>query len=104
MKIVIRRPICNNNPSSAPHINGRCFWLCWRCTGVVAGAFITTIFTFITDCSWKIIPIVFLLSLPACADYCCIRKKVILPSNRRRFITGVLLGIPVSMVFFSILE
>lgn len=39
MRFFERRPLCNNNPSSAPHIKGRCFILCWRCSGGVIGVF-----------------------------------------------------------------
>ena len=104
MKIVNRRPICNNNPSSAPHINGKYFWLCWRCTGVVIGAFIITVFTFIIDCSWHITPILFLLALPACVDYFITRKKIIRESNFRRCASGILLGIPLGITLLHLLK
>lgn len=103
MNIRNRRPLCNNNPASAPRFNGKCFLLCWRCTGALVGGFIVTAISFAMDCICSVTPLVFLLILPACIDYFCIRRKIIPPSNTRRFVTGVMLGIPISMAMLTIL-
>lgn len=104
MKILCRRPLCNNNPSSAPHINGKCFFLCWRCTGAVVGAFGTIVISFITDCVLAKYFVVYLLALPAVIDYFLTRAKLIQASNVRRFISGVLLGIPLATIALIVIS
>lgn len=104
MKILSRKPLCNNNPSSAPHINGNCFFLCWRCTGAVAGAFAATVFSFIVDCILAKHFVVYLLALPAVIDYILTRTKIVQPSNVRRFISGVLFGIPLAAIVLIVLN
>lgn len=103
MKILSRKPLCNNNPSSATHINGKCFFLCWRCTWAVVGAFVAIVFSFIADCTLAKYFVVYLLALPAVFDYFLTRMKIVQPSNVRRFISGILLGIPVAAIVLIVL-
>ncbi|WP_075968009.1 DUF2085 domain-containing protein [Murdochiella massiliensis] len=104
MKILCCRPLCNNNPSSAPHINGKCFFLCWRCTGAVVRAFGTIVITFITDCVLAKDFVIYLFALPAGIDYFLTRSKLIRASNVRRFITGARLGIPLATIALIVLS
>ena len=94
-----RWPVCNNNPESAPHFHGKCFLLCWRCTGGLVGAcFWYGIYTALSvNLSEDILVLLWMLFVPpAVIDYFLIRLKYIAPSNFRRFITGCLLGVPIS--------
>lgn len=104
MNINKRRPLCNNNPESAPHINGRCFWLCWRCIGVISSTFVVTFLSFVFDYDLKMKMAYFLLIIPACVDYFLIRAKITRASNLRRFIAGAMLGIPITVTLLSFLN
>lgn len=44
-------PLCNKKPERAPHIFGRCFFLCWRCTMVIIFTIISTIALYFFDLS-----------------------------------------------------
>ena len=105
MSFFKRRPLCNNNPSSAPHINGHCFILCWRCTGGIIGVFIWHLINKIVYLDFKIEEVFYLclLILPACIDYILINSNIIKPSNIRRFLTGCLLGFPVAEIVMQLL-
>lgn len=95
-------PICNHNPSSAPTINGKCFILCWRCTGAIVGALLLFVALFYMNAGSNISLELLLIPLafPALVDYVLIRRGIIPPSNRRRFVTGALLGIPLSFPLY----
>ena len=69
--IFSRRPICNNNPESAPHYNNHCFILCWRCCGSVLGIFHGGFFDRLFGWSESNVRIesMLLLILPAVIDY-----------------------------------
>lgn len=94
--------ICNHTPSSAPKINRKCFILCWRCTGVIVGALLLFVALFYMNAGSNISLELLLIPLafPAPVDYVLIRSGIIPPSNRRRFVTGVLLGIPLSFPLY----
>lgn len=102
MNIRNRRPLCNNNPASAPCFNGKCFLLCWRCTGALVASLIITIISFTMNYSWSLRPVLFLLVIPASIDYILTRKHIISPSNFRRFTTGLMLGLPSTMIILSV--
>lgn len=106
MKIKHRKPICNNNPSSAPCINGKVFFLCWRCSGVLIGVVIITLLFFSgrIDVSIKMVLQSSILGLPALADYIGIRVNMFRPNNMRRAITGILLGVPISGAILFLLS
>ena len=98
-KIVNRKPWCNNKPHTAPHFGGKCFILCWRCCGGVIGALVSII---ILLCSGEKLSISInwkwaLLCVPAIIDFYLNKYEILLESNLRRFITGILLGIMIAM-------
>ena len=103
MKWYKRRPLCNNNVDSAPCINGHIFLLCWRCTGGAVGSTIAlSLFVFLKISLPLALAILsWLLILPACIDYWLIKKRNIRPNNVRRFLTGLLLGIPFSCFAYT---
>lgn len=105
MRLFERHPLCNNNPSSAPHINGYCFILCWRCTGGITGVCFWYIINRIVYLDFKIEKIFYLclLTVPACIDYILIKANKAKPSNFRRFVTGCLLGVPVGELVLRLL-
>lgn len=98
MSLFERRPLCNNNPSSAPIIYGKTFFLCWRCCGAAVGILIVMItYTFVPifKCNRTLMII---LIFPAMLDYVMNRINVKKPSNKIRFLTGILLGNAVGMM------
>lgn len=105
MRFLERRPLCNNNPSSAPHIKGRCFFLCWRCSGGVVGVFFWYLINsiFYLDFSIERLLYLCLITVPACVDYTLIKSNRTKPSNFRRFWTGCLLGFPVAEIILRLL-
>src|SRR5690606_36848410 len=104
-KSIYIRPICNNNPSSAPLMNGRTFFVCWRCTGGVLGGFISILFCFILDITldFRYLLTIFLI-VPGTIDYFLGRLYILKPNNWRRFATGILLGVPVGIISLLILQ
>jgi len=104
MKNIKRMPLCNNNPSSAPHINGKCFFLCWRCTGAVLGIFLLLCLSFICHYRYTLKLELFLLVLPAFFDYYLIKLKIMKANNFRRFVTGMPLGFFITIILLSLLN
>lgn len=93
-----RRPLCNNDPSAAPVICGKTFYLCWRCCGAVIGILFFLLINVIRPfmdikCMWVI-----LLASPAIIDYSMNRIGVKKASNVLRFITGLCVGNSVAMI------
>ena len=101
MEIFNRRPICNNNPDSAPLVNGAPFFFFLICTGAVLGIAAGLIIQ-------KTIPSVFaelssmelivILSLPAVIDFSLNRFRLKKESNTMRFITGISLGLAIAQM------
>lgn len=106
MKKLGRRPLCNNNASSAPHIKGYCFYLCWRCTGGIIGAFLWGLIRSIVQVNFNTMEMCLfcLLVIPGVIDYVLIRMNRVKPCNGRRFVTGLLLGAPLEEVGHRIIE
>lgn len=104
--LLSRLPICNGKPERAPHILGRCFILCWRCTSVIIFAIITTtiVYSFEKNKFLNInLAILAVLSLfPMMIDgtlqYLFKRES----TNLRRIITGSLFGIGLTILLFQI--
>ena len=105
MGILNRRPLCNNNSQSAPHINGKCFILCWRCIGVLTGVLTVSVLRLWFDVSIEENDLLYsiVMILPAYVDYVLIRCRLIRPNNIRRFFTGVLLGVPFAQVILLLI-
>lgn len=96
MRLSERRPICNNDPASAPVVNGKPFILCWRCCGAAVGLVLAAMIlgTRIPEAvTWTDAGIIVLLALPAVIDHAMNRFGLKRKSNRLRFITGIMLGI-----------
>ena len=100
-----RRPLCNNNPSSAPLIKGKVFILCWRCIGAILGIVVATVL-------WKMSVLTISLSkaawfsmlfIPGTIDYFGIKLGVVTANNLRRMITGMMIGFPCAMYIILLL-
>ena len=101
MKLFNRRPICNNNPNSAPMIDGVPFLLCWRCTGAVLGIATGLILQKIIPSAYddlSSLKLVVIFSLPALIDFSLNRLRLKKESNIMRFITGVSLGLAIAQM------
>ncbi len=100
MKWYEQRPICNKNPSSAPTINGKKFIFCWRCTGAIVGAAVCSgIMLFaVPRARFSALLLCCLFAVPAVVDFYLPKFTCIKPSNKRRAVTGVLLGFGVCAV------
>jgi uncharacterized membrane protein len=85
-------PLCNKKPDRAPHLLGHTFLLCWRCTGLVAGALVgCLLLTFVQTLGL----LGMLLLVPVGVDGVLQYKYGVLSNNYRRFITGFLGGLSV---------
>ena len=105
MSIFERRPLCNNNPSSAPLINGKVFILCWRCIGAILGIVVATVL-------WRISVLTISLSntvlfsvlfIPGAIDYFGIKLGIVTANNLRRMVTGMMIGFPFAMYIILLL-
>lgn len=51
IKIAVSRigkePLCNGRAERAPHIFGKCFILCWRCTSLIASMLLCSCFYYV---------------------------------------------------------
>ena len=95
-------PLCNNKKDRAPHIFGRCFLLCWRCTMVMFFSIITTIILCYLDLSlflfnnFRLIGVILIIPmiLDGGMQYFIKRDS----NNFRRAITGALFGIGIAII------
>lgn len=94
MDILKRRPLCNNNPNSAPQLNGRTFYLCWRCFGSFIGIIIIFLINELFSIHFTISLFLF-FSIPAIIDYFANRFEIKEPRNSLRFLTGLMLGVSI---------
>lgn len=101
MGIIDRRPICNNNPESAPVVNGKPFILCWRCCGTVVGLLLLLSAYRIHRFDVNAV-LTAALIVPASVDWLLIRFHRKNGNNSVRFATGALLGISIGMLEISL--
>lgn len=98
MSLLERRPLCNNNPLSAPSINGKTFIICWRCCGAVVGIFVAMITRKLGASLGFNQSVILLLVLPATLDYVMNRLGLKKQNNKIRFLTGILLGYAIGLI------
>lgn len=97
-----RYPICNHKENTAPHLFGKVFVLCWRCTGVMISLIIMSVVRLLTKVNfgWVQAVLGLLFVFPMICDgilhYFCSRGT----TNLKRFITGILFGIGYSLIVF----
>lgn len=89
-----KNPLCNRDPSKAPHIGGFCLPVCWRCMGGIIGATLA-FFCFAHLPYWLCgAPISWLLlACPAVVHYlygAVYHRKL---RNTVRLVTGIFLGV-----------
>lgn len=88
----IRLPLCNRRPERAPKIFGYTFILCWRCTMLALGSFISYLFHkyFYFHVKFILIPLLMLpMILDGSLQYFFKKES----TNIRRAITGFAFGI-----------
>ena len=92
-----KKPLCNKERKRAPIIFGHSFILCWRCSGLVIGGLIGSYLysTGALNCRNNMY-FIFLLGAPLIIDTITQRIANIESTNKKRFITGILLGIALS--------
>lgn len=93
-----RRPLCNNDSSSAPVICGKTFYLCWRCCGAIVGLFLALFVNTISPIIYINYIWIPVLAVPAMIDYCMNKTALKKPSNKLRFCSGLLLGCSVAVI------
>lgn len=92
-------PLCNGRADRAPHICGKCFILCWRCTSLIFTmllcSFLCWVFTGDSSLELKPQGIVYALVLifPTAADGVLQYAFHIESTNLRRIVFGVISGI-----------
>ena len=92
MEKFLKRPICNNNPESAPNINGKPFIICWRCIGSIIGAGCMILIRKYAEINiWYM----GFFAIPAVVDWTLKKQRKKKPSNTLRFVTGVMLGLAI---------
>lgn len=98
-------PICNKRPETAPHLGRFCFFLCWRCTGIVLGIILVYILIMYLKIKalpfgWSVIGI--LLSVPCLIDGYRQYYLNTDSNNCKRVIYGVLAGIGIRCFAFAV--
>ena len=89
-----KKPLCNKDRKRAPIIFGHSFILCWRCSGLIIGGLIGSYLYAAGVLSCKNNGyFIFLLGAPLIIDIFRQRVAKIESTNKKRFITGILLGV-----------
>lgn len=105
-------PLCNGRPERTFHIGDFCFFLCYRCFGILLGLFVTTVLlniiltkmTVTKKCFLCVIIVGVLITIPTFIDG-VIQYFFNVPStNFRRMSTGMLAGIGIALVIFMFMN
>lgn len=96
ISLIGKIPLCNRIPERAPHLFGHSFILCYRCTFILVGLFITLFI--IRNKARVSISKVWVLMIPMIIDGGIQALLRIESTNPRRSITGYIFGI--AMAFF----
>lgn len=90
-------PLCNLKPNRAPHVGKHTFILCWRCTGVLVGFFLSQLFilSHFAHCHWLVSGA---LIMPCASDGLLQHLDILQSNNVRRFTTGFFAGIGISIL------
>ena len=89
-----KKPLCNKDRKRAPIIFGHSFILCWRCLGLIIGGLIGSYLYLVGTLNYKNnMYFIFLLGTPFYIDTITQYIGNIESTNKKRFITGVLLGV-----------
>lgn len=91
VQMIGKVPLCNKIPERAPHIFGHCFILCYRCTFILLGFFIT-LYIIKNRLNLKMHKI-WVLFLPMILDGSLQTITTYESSNPKRILTGLLFGI-----------
>lgn len=91
---------CHQRPDRSFHCNGRQFPLCARCTGLAVG-YILSIFSLLLFGLMKLWMIA-LFILPMAIDGTGQLFNKWVSTNRRRFVTGLIGGVGVMYIFYTI--
>lgn len=87
LKVLGKKPLCNMKSERAPHIGRFCFFLCWRCTGIVVGIIIVYFLKKYITITLKPFSALFLLPISGDVTFPLLFKTY-KPTNLKRFITG----------------
>lgn len=97
-------PLCNKKPERAPHIFGRTFILCWRCSMVVLGTSIAYLLMNLSLIEINTsIYVILILILPMLIDGCAQYFFKIESTNFRRALTGFVFGAAISIIAYTYL-
>lgn len=94
-------PLCNKKRDRAPHIGGKCFFLCWRCSGLVIGYFFSYLLItkgVIIHYKFSFIVMVMLL-IPFIIDVYQQYFLKRLSNNFNRSMSGFLCGVSLALMF-----
>ena len=98
-------PICNKRPETAPHLGRLCFFLCWRCTGIVFGIILINILVMylgINSLPLGYSAIGILLPVPCIIDGYKQYYLNIESNNRKRALYGILAGMGIRCFVFAV--
>jgi uncharacterized membrane protein len=100
-------PLCNGKPERAPHVCGKCFILCWRCSMVVLFSIMVTLLItyskiFIMKIPFAIIALLLIVPMivDGVAQYLLHKES----NNSRRIITGSLFGCGIAILAYQCME
>lgn len=108
IKIVVSRigkePLCNGRAERAPHIFGKCFILCWRCTSLIASMLLCCCFCYVFNGSLQVeleahdVVYIVILILPTFIDGILQYLFHIESTNLRRVVFGGVSGVGLWML------
>lgn len=104
LKDIGKVPLCNGKSERAPHIFGKCFILCWRCTALSGSMLLSALLSFILtghayiEIGMRELFLAVMLLLPTLLDgggqYFFGRES----TNQRRVIWGTVSGVGLWMI------
>jgi uncharacterized membrane protein len=103
MTMIGKVPLCNRKPGCAPILFGKCFLLCWRCSGIIAGILLGEIIMHyylihMSNYEMKFLVLSTILIIPTAIDGTAQYFFKIQSTNFRRAFTGFLAGLGVSLI------
>ena len=104
-----KEPICNHDPTTAPHIGSFCFPICWRCLSLSVGIILAEIILRVDQsCNYNVIHryrfLLILLVIPCALDGLLHYTTDYKSHNIIRIISGLIAGIAIRLLVFLVVQ